>query len=43
LDDMTPDRPGTDPIREWVLGHPCLRANEVLTTSKMSALVSARL
>jgi hypothetical protein len=42
LDDMTPV-PGADPIREWVLGHTCLRATEVLTTPKTSALVSARL
>jgi predicted O-methyltransferase YrrM len=43
LDDLTPERPGPDPIREWVFGHPGLRATEILTTTKTSTLVSARL
>jgi predicted O-methyltransferase YrrM len=43
MDDMTPDWPGFDPVREWALGHPRLRAAEVLTTPQTSALIVARL
>jgi predicted O-methyltransferase YrrM len=42
LDDLTPGRPGRDPIREWALGHPQLAATELLTTPATSALVIAR-
>jgi hypothetical protein len=43
LDDMSPDRPGPHPIREWVFGHPGLRATEVLTRPEASALLIVRL
>jgi predicted O-methyltransferase YrrM len=42
LDDLTPDRPGFDPVRAWALGHPALVASEVLTTPETAALVVAR-
>lgn len=42
MDDMTPDWPGFDPVREWAHGHPKLQAAEVLTTPDTSALVIAR-
>jgi predicted O-methyltransferase YrrM len=41
LDDMTPG-PEFDPLREWASGHPLLRATEVLTTPRTSALLIAR-
>jgi predicted O-methyltransferase YrrM len=41
-DDMTPGRPGPDPVREFVLGHPELVAAEILTTATTSALVAAK-
>jgi predicted O-methyltransferase YrrM len=43
MDDMTPDWPGFDPVREWAGGHPKLHAAEVLTTPQTSALIVARL
>ena len=43
MDDMTPGRPGPDPVREWAFGHPQLQAVEVLTTPTTSALIIARL
>ena len=42
VDDMTSGRPELDPIREWVSGHPLLRATEVLTTPRLTALLIAR-
>lgn len=42
LDDLTPDRPGPDPVREWAFAHPALRAAEILTTQQTAALVLAR-
>ena len=43
MDDMTPGRPGPDPVREWAFGHPELEAVEILTTSETSALLLVRL
>ena len=43
LDDITPDWPGFDPVREWAHDHPFLQAAEVLTTPTTSALVVARI
>lgn len=42
-DDMTPGRPGPDPVREFLFGHPQLAATEILTTPTTSALVAAKL
>jgi predicted O-methyltransferase YrrM len=42
LDDLTPDRPGFDPVRAWAHGHTGLRAAEILTTPSTSALLVAR-
>ena len=43
MDDLTPGRPGRDPVREWAFEHPKLHAVEVLTTPQTSALLLARL
>lgn len=42
LDDMTPGRPGPDPVREWAFGHRELRAVEIMTTPETAALLLAR-
>lgn len=42
LDDMTPGRPGPDPLREFWLGHDELAAAEVLTTPTSSAILAVR-
>jgi predicted O-methyltransferase YrrM len=42
LDDLTPGRPGPDPVREWAFGHAELQAVEILTTPQTSALLLAR-
>jgi predicted O-methyltransferase YrrM len=42
LDDLTPGRPGPDPVREWAFGHAELEAVEILTTPETAALVVAR-
>jgi predicted O-methyltransferase YrrM len=42
MDDLTPDRPGFDPVRAWAHGHTGLRAAEILTTPATSALLVAR-
>jgi len=42
MDDMSPGRPGPDPVREWAFGHPELEAVEILTTPETSALLLAR-
>ncbi len=43
LDDLTPDRPGADAIRDWAFRHPRVTATEVLTTPRTSTLLFARL
>jgi predicted O-methyltransferase YrrM len=42
-DDLTPGRPGPDPVRELLFGHPQLVAVEILTTPDTAAVVAARL
>ena len=42
-DDLTPDWPGPDPVRELLFGHRELVAVEILTTPQTSAVVAARL
>jgi predicted O-methyltransferase YrrM len=41
-DDMTPDWPGPDPLREWFFGHPELLATEVLTTPETAAIIATK-
>jgi predicted O-methyltransferase YrrM len=41
-DDMTPGFAGSDPVREWLFGHPDLVAAEILTTPETAAIVAAR-
>jgi predicted O-methyltransferase YrrM len=41
-DDITPDRPGPDPLREWFFGHPELLATEVLTTPETAAIIATK-
>ena len=41
-DDMTPGRPGPDPVRELWLSHPALEAVEILTTPTTAAILAAR-
>ncbi|MDQ3381207.1 MAG: class I SAM-dependent methyltransferase [Actinomycetota bacterium] len=43
MDDLTPDSPGFDPVREWARRQPRVEAVEVLTTPATSVLVIARL
>jgi len=43
LDDLTPGRPGPDPVREFWLGHPALASTEVLTTPATAAIVASRI
>lgn len=43
MDDLTPDWPGFDPVREWASGHSELQAAEILMTPQTSALVLSRL
>ena len=42
MDDLTPGRPGPDPVREFWLNHPELAALEILTTPKTAAIVGTR-
>jgi predicted O-methyltransferase YrrM len=42
LDDLTPGRPGPDPVREFWLGHRELAATEILTTPDTAAIVAVR-
>jgi predicted O-methyltransferase YrrM len=42
VDDLTPGRPGPDPVREFWLGHPELAAIELLTTPQSAAIVAVR-
>jgi predicted O-methyltransferase YrrM len=41
-DDLTPGRPGPDPVRELLFGHPELVAVEILTTPETAAVVAVR-
>jgi hypothetical protein len=41
-DDMTPDWPGPDPVREFLFEHPQLVAVEILTTPTTAAIVAAK-
>jgi predicted O-methyltransferase YrrM len=43
LDDLTPGRPGPDPVRRFWLRHPDLAATEILTTPATAAIVAVRL
>jgi predicted O-methyltransferase YrrM len=42
-DDLTPRRPGPDPVRELLFNHPQLIAVEILTTPQTAALLARRL
>jgi predicted O-methyltransferase YrrM len=41
-DDLTPDWPGPDPVRELLFGHSELVAVEILTTPETAAIVAAK-
>ena len=41
-DDLTPNRPGPDPVRELLFSHPQLVAVEILTTPQTAAVVGRR-
>jgi predicted O-methyltransferase YrrM len=41
-DDLTPGRPGPDPVRELLFGHPQLVAVEILTTPETAAVLAVR-
>jgi predicted O-methyltransferase YrrM len=41
-DDLTPDWPGPDPLRDWFFGHPELIAVEILTTRETAAIVATK-
>jgi predicted O-methyltransferase YrrM len=41
-DDLSPDWPGPDPVRDLLFGHPDLIAVEILTTPTTAAVVAAR-
>jgi predicted O-methyltransferase YrrM len=41
-DDLTPNRPGPDPVRELLLNHPELVAVEILTTPQTAAVIARR-
>jgi predicted O-methyltransferase YrrM len=43
LDDLTPGRPGPDPVRDFWLEHPALAATELLTTPSTAAIVATRI
>jgi predicted O-methyltransferase YrrM len=42
MDDLTPGRPGPDPVREFWLNHPEIAAVEILTTPQTAAIVGTR-
>ena len=42
MDDLTPGRPGPDPVREFWLNHPQIAALEILTTPGTAAIVGTR-
>jgi hypothetical protein len=41
-DDLTPGRPGPDPVRDVLFGDPRLLAVEILTTPSTAAVVAVR-
>jgi predicted O-methyltransferase YrrM len=41
-DDLTPDRPGSDPVRELLFNHPQLVAVEILTTPETAAVIAVK-
>jgi predicted O-methyltransferase YrrM len=41
-DDLSPDWPGPDPVRELLFGHPELVAVEILTTPETAAVLAVR-
>ena len=41
-DDLTPNRPGPDPVRAFLLQHPQLVAVELLTTPSTAAIVASK-
>jgi predicted O-methyltransferase YrrM len=41
-DDLTPQRPGPDPLREWFFGHQDLIASEILTTPEAAAIIATK-
>ena len=41
-DDFTPGRPGPDPAREFLFGHPLLVATEILVTPESAAILAVR-
>jgi predicted O-methyltransferase YrrM len=41
-DDLTPDWPGPDPVREFLLAHPQLTSVEILTTPETAAIVAVK-
>jgi predicted O-methyltransferase YrrM len=41
-DDLTPGRPGSDPVRDFLLSHPQLVAVEILTTPVSAAIVASK-
>jgi predicted O-methyltransferase YrrM len=41
-DDLTPGRPGPDPVREFLLGHPQLLGVEILTTPSTAAIIATK-
>ena len=42
MDDLTPGRPGPDPVREFWLNHPAIAAVEILTTPETAAIHGTR-
>ena len=42
MDDLTPGRPGPDPVRGFWLNHPRIAALEILTTPATAAIVGTR-
>jgi predicted O-methyltransferase YrrM len=42
-DDLTPGRPGPDPVRELLFGDPRLAAVEILTTPRTAAVLATRI
>ncbi len=43
MDDLTPERPAPDPVREFWLNHPEIAATEILTTPHTAAILGARI
>ena len=42
IDDMTPDWPGPDPVREFWFGREGVLAIEILTTPETAAILAAK-